>query len=394
MQTFKFKLMQSRRNRKLHRQISAAGLAWNHCVALTRRYYKLFGKSVSKFDLQKHLAKLKKRQPYGYLSEFGSQALQEVVDRLFKSYERFFDGRKKGERVGLPGFRKVRKYKSFTLKQAGWKVLDGNTIRINGQNYRYHKSRKIEGTVKTVTIKRDAVGDLWVCFACEQEQHQVIPRLGNAVGFDFGLKNFLTPSQGNPIESPRFFEQNRKELRKLNRALSRKIEGSNNWRKAKKDLARLHRRIANQRSAWFWQTAWRIVGEYAFVGLETLNIRAMQRLWGRKVGDYGFSEFVRVLEYVASKVGTEIVHIDKWYPSSQLCSACGHRYEGTKDLSVRTWTCPKCGAVHDRDRNAAANILAEALRVNQTGGASSVMARHCKTGIGRQVSLEPGILCL
>ena len=118
MQTFKFKLMQSKRNRKLHRQISAAGHAWNHCVALTRRYYKFFGKSVSENSLKKHLAKLNKRKPYGYLSEFGSQALQEVVERLYRSYERFFEGRKKGEKVGLPGFKKVRKYKSFTFGSA------------------------------------------------------------------------------------------------------------------------------------------------------------------------------------------------------------------------------------------------------------------------------------
>ena len=397
MRTFKYKLMSSKRNRKLHRQISAAGLAWNHCLALTRRFYKIFGKSVSENDLKKHLTKLKKRKPYGYLSEFGSQALQDVVERLFKSYERFFEGRKKGEEVGLPRFKKVRDYRSFTLKQSGWKILEGNAVRINGQNYRYYKSRDIEGTVKTVTIKRDAVGDLWICFACEEkDQHQVIPRLGNAVGYDFGLKNYLTPAQGDPISSPRFFEQNRKELRKLSRALSRKTEGSKNWYKAKADLARLHRRIANQRTAWFWKTAWEIVGQYAFVALETLNIKAMQRLWGRKVSDYGFSEFVKILEYTASKVGTQVVHVDKWYPSSQICSSCGHRNEQIKDLKIRHWTCPCCGAEHDRDRNAATNIRNEALRISneQTGGTSSVTARHCKTGENRQVPLEPGILRL
>ena len=144
MRTFKYKLMSSKRNRKLHRQISAAGLAWNHCVALTRRFYKIFGKSVSENDLKKHLTKLKKRKPYGYLSEFGSQALQDVVERLFKSYERFFEGRKTGEKVGLPRFKRVRDYRSFTLKQSGWKILEGNAVRINGQNYRYYKSRDIE----------------------------------------------------------------------------------------------------------------------------------------------------------------------------------------------------------------------------------------------------------
>lgn len=98
-----------------------------------------------------------------------------------------------------------------------------------------------------------------------------------------------------------------------------------------------------------------------FIGLEALNIKAMQRLWGRKIGDYGFSDFVSILQYAASKVGTQIVHVDKWYPSSQLCSACGYRFNGTKDLRVRRWICPHCGAEHDRDVNAACNILTEAL---------------------------------
>lgn len=116
MKTYKFKLYSAKRNKKLHRQINVAALAWNHCVALTRRYYKRFGKSLPKFKLQKHLTKLKTRTPYAYLTEIGSQALQEVTDRLYKSYERFFEARKNGEKYGLPGFRKVRKYKSFTLK--------------------------------------------------------------------------------------------------------------------------------------------------------------------------------------------------------------------------------------------------------------------------------------
>lgn len=136
MKTYKFKLYSAKRNKKLHRQINAAALAWNHCVALTRRYYKMFGKTLPKFKLQKHLTKLKTRTPYAYLTEIGSQALQKVTDRLYKSYERFFNARKNGEKYGLPGYRKVRKYKSFTLKQAGYKLLPGNEVVICGQKYK------------------------------------------------------------------------------------------------------------------------------------------------------------------------------------------------------------------------------------------------------------------
>ena len=145
-------------------------------------------------------------------------------------------------------------------------------------------------------------------------------------------------------------------------------------------MARLYRRITNQRSAWQWKIARELVERHAFIGLETLNIKAMQLLWGRKIGDYGFSDFVSILQYAASKVGTQIVHVDKWYPSSQLCSACGYRFNGTKDLSVRRWICPHCGAEHNRDVNAACNILTEALCIagkQQRAGRSSVKVSQC-----------------
>ena len=161
MRTYKYKLLSAKRNKKLHRQINAGALAWNHCVAFTRRFYRFYGKSVSENALKKHLTKLKKREPYGYLSfvkcflrafsdlrEMGSQALQDVVERLYRSYKRFFDAKKNGEKCGLPGFKKVRKYKSFTLNQTGYKLLDGNELVICGQKYKYFKSREIEGKIK------------------------------------------------------------------------------------------------------------------------------------------------------------------------------------------------------------------------------------------------------
>ena len=243
---------------------------------------------MSENALKKHLTKLKKRVPYGYLRDMGSQALQDVVERLYRSYKRFFDAKKNGEKCGLPGFKKVRKYKSFTLKQAGYKLLDGNELVICGQKYKYFKSREIEGKIKTLTVKRDSVNNLWLCFAVEDEAaNRVLPRLGKAVGLDFGLKTYLTGSDETAIESPEFFKQNLKAVKRLHRILSRKQKGSANYRRAQRDLARLYRRIADQRLAWQWKTARKLVGDYAFIELETLNIKAMQRLWGRKVSDYG-----------------------------------------------------------------------------------------------------------
>ena len=302
-------------------------------------------------------------------------------------YPRFFEAKKNGEKCGLPGFKKVRKYKSFTLKQAGYKRLDGNELVICGQKYKYFKSREIEGKIKTLTVKRDSVNDLWLCFAVEDEAaNQVLPRLGNAVGLDFGLKTYLTGSDETTIENPEFFKQNLKAVKRLHRNLSHKQKGSSNYRRAQRDLARLYRRIANQRLAWQWKTARKLVGDYAFIGLETLNIKAMQRLWGRKVSDYGFSEFTSILSYVASKAGTQVVHVDQWFASSQLCSVCGFQFEGTKDLKVRQWTCPHCGAVHGRDVNAARNILAEALRIADRVVTGGTIIRQGESELDRRKS--------
>ena len=150
---------------------------------------------------------------------------------------------------------------------------------ICGQKYKYFKSREIEGRIKTLTVKRDSVNDLWLCFSVEAEVPDAVnSRPGHPVGFDFGLETYLTGSDGQTIESPEFFKQNLKEVKLLNRILSSKQQGSNNWHRAKRDLARLHRRISNQRSAWQWKIARELVQRYAFIGLETLNIKAMQRL--------------------------------------------------------------------------------------------------------------------
>ena len=156
MRTYKYKLLSAKRNKRLHRQINAGALAWNHCVAFTRRFYRFYGKSVSENALKKHLTKLKKRVPYGYLREMGSQALQDVVERLYRSYKRFFDAKKNGEKCGLPGFKKVRKYKSFTLKQAGYKLLDGNELVICGQRLELGRGRGISNLDKKARITRPA----------------------------------------------------------------------------------------------------------------------------------------------------------------------------------------------------------------------------------------------
>ena len=359
MKTFRFKLYQSERNEKLHKQINAAGLIYNHCIALHKRYYKLFGKYLNKNQLQKHLVKLKKMPKFSYIKEIGSQAVQDITDRIDKAFQLFFSNLKRKVRCSPPNFKKVVRYKSFTLKQkAGWK-LDENTytLKVNGQNYRYFRSRRISGKVKTVTIKRDSLGDFYVCIVTDAKDFVVETRTGKRVGFDLGLKKFLTASDGKDIISPLFFAQNSTAIKNACKNLSRKKKGSNNRRKAVLNLARLYRKTFNQRHNFHFKLARKLCLEYETICIEDLNLKGMQKLYGRKIGDLAFSEFVNILKYTATKFGVNVIEVDRYFASSQICHCCGYKNPKVKDLNVRDWICPKCGNKHDRDRNAAKNIL-------------------------------------
>ena len=188
-------------------------------------------------------------------------------------------------------------------------------------------------------------------------------RTGKNVGFDFGLKTFLTASDGKDIKAPLFFRQNANAIKMASKNLSRKAKGSNNRKKAKIALARLHKKVANQRNNFHWQTANKLVGEYALICIEDLNLKAMQKRFGRKISDLGFADFVSKLKYKAHRAGASVVEVDRFFPSSQLCSDCGYRNTETKNLTIRKWTCPKCGNIHNRDRNASINIEREGSRI-------------------------------
>lgn len=365
MKTFCFKLYRAKRNAKLHKQINTAGLIWNHCLALHRRYYSLFGKCLNKFVLQKHLTKLKRLKKFSYLKEIGSQAVQDVADRLDRAYTLFFSNLQRKVKCSPPHFRKVCRYKSFTLKQAGWKLESWhNTIIINKQAYRYFKSREVVGKIKTVTLKRDSLGDIYIFFVTDYVENEVIARTGKSVGFDFGFKeSLLIASDGKDIVAPSFLRFNLKSLKRANKSLSKKKAGSRKYQRAYLELARIHRKAFNQRKDFHWKLARKLCSEYALICMEDLSLKGLQRTHGKKMQDYGFGMFLQILEYVACRMGSKLILVDKFYPSSQLCSNCGYQNPETKNLAVRTWQCPNCGIEHNRDRNAATNILNEGTRI-------------------------------
>ena len=359
--SYKYKLYRSKKNKELHSLINHAGWVWNHALALQKRYYKIYVKYIDVNKMQKHFAKLRKTNSAWML--LNSQSVQEILQRQDKAYQKFF----KKKQTRPPKFKKQKYFKSFLFKQTGYK-LEGNKITINTikKTFKFSFSRAY-GSPRNIRIYRDRLGDIYLYIVSDMPLEGVFKRRNNpkneckAVGLDFGLKQYLTYSDNtSPKQSPLFFKQASKAIKKANRSLSRKQKGSNNRERARKHLCRVHKKVVNKRRDWQWKLAHELCKQYDFIAIEDLNIKAMQRMWGRKMSDLSHSSFVDILKHVAMKYGTIIHEIDRWYPSSKECHCCRNI---KKELSLkdRTYICESCGYIEDRDTNAAKNIFRQGV---------------------------------
>ena len=305
-----------------------------------------------------------KRTTHPHWNALPSQAIQEELKRIDAAYQRFFN--KLG---GRPHIKPKHKFKSVTLRgQSGWKI-ENNRITLTLRKwdagkwkrdpvpYTFFKHREFHGSIRTITIRRDAIGDYWLCITTNFTDTEPLPTTGESVGADFGIKGaYLTLSTGEKIQHPQPLKQSLKKLRTLNKALSRKQKGSNGWWRAVRRLARLYRKVANQRKDFHWQLATYLCEKFDVIALETLNLDGMKRLWGRKVSDLAFYEFVEILRYKCEKHKRLLKRVGQWTATTKPCSDCGFHNEQLT-LSDRQWTCRNCGSHHDRDINAAVNIL-------------------------------------
>ncbi len=335
--TYQYRLYRcDKQDRKLHNKILVASTIWNHFIALQRRYYRLTGKYISLYQMNNHVLKLRRSQRFALWRDLHSQACQDVCRRVDDAYQRFFNGLVKGR----PRFRRARKYRSFTFPQSGYQV-DGNTVTIDGITYKFVKHREIGGQIKTLTVKGDSVGRLWLFFSVLESINIEKASTGmNSIaggdlvrfadgihgGFDFGLKAFLIDDEGRAHSNPQFFAQGIRKTRKLNRQLSRKVAGSKRYRRAQQALAKHSSDVANQRHDHHYKLAHRLCDEYDLLCFEDLNLSGMKALWGRKVSDLGFASFLEILEWVAFKRGKSVVKIDRWIlPAKRVLIASGDK---------------------------------------------------------------------
>lgn len=350
---------------------------YNHFLEERSRQYEETGKAPSKLDQMKELPALKEEYPW--LKDADSTSLQRTADNLEAAYNNFFRRVKAGETPGYPKFkRKHAPQQSYTSKNVNRKDKETSeilhsSIEVGAGAVKLPKlgwvecrvSKVVHGRILSATITRTNTDKYYVSLQWTDVSIPQMPKTGKSLGIDLGLKASVTTSDGDAFPAHRFLRDMEKKLKKEQRKLARKTRGSRRWEKQRLKVARLHEKIKNQRQDTIHKMTTELVRDYDVICAESLQVKNMMRnhCLAKAIADAGWGEIVRQLRYKAAWYGKTFVQIDRFFPSSQLCPICGYRNELMKNLGIRQWECPICGAENDRDVAAAMNILEEGLRL-------------------------------
>ncbi|KAA0998407.1 IS200/IS605 family element transposase accessory protein TnpB [Paraburkholderia panacisoli] len=356
----------------LARTFGCARFAYNHMLRLRTDAWYQRQERVGYHETSAALTALKKTPEHAWLNEVSSVPVQQALRHLQTAFANFF-----ARRAKFPNFRRKDGVQSAEYTTSAFK-WDGVSLKLAKMDaplaIRWSRTIPKGAKVTTVTVSKDTAGRYHVSMLCD-DVVAAKPKAQSQVGIDLGLTHFAILSTGEKIAAPNAFRKNEAKLARLQRRLAKKQKGSANRKKAKLKVARMHARTADSRRDFLHKLSTRLINENQVIAIESLSVKNMQknRSLAKSISDASWSEFVRQLEYKAQWYGRTLVGIDRWYPSSKRCSDCGYTV-AKMPLNVRSWTCPECGSIHDRDINAARNVLAAGLAVSAHGESVSPMS--------------------